>query len=114
MSAPAKIPTQFETDFWFSHCRQVVSAHDVALAFGMSIDQVADLEQRGIFIAAPINDAPLSARKRLHLRYERFSVVAWRMNELEDNGTPIPIKETPQITWWRRELRNRVNSLSSL
>lgn len=98
-------------DFWFPHGRQVVTAREVATAFSMSEDQVAALEEQGILVAAPINDAPSGQRKRVHLRYERFSVVAWRLNELESRGQSLPIKETPAIAWWRHQLRERATHL---
>ncbi len=112
MTATKPIPptAQFETDFWFPHARQVVTVREVALVFAISDDQVRDLCDEGLLVAAGIGDQ--GSVQRTHLRIERWSAVAWRLNELEKQGVRPPIKETPQVTWWRQELKERASKLS--
>ncbi|KAF0176463.1 MAG: hypothetical protein FD161_3002 [Limisphaerales bacterium] len=111
MSTARTIPptAQFETDFWFPHARQVVTVREVALVFAISDDQVRDLCEEGLLVAAGIGDQ--AGAQRAHLRIERWSAVAWRLNELEKAGVRPPIKETPQVTWWRQELKQRAQTL---
>lgn len=112
MTATKPIPptAQFETDFWFPHARPVVTVQEVALVFAMSDDQVRDLCEEGLLVAAGIGDQ--ANAKRTHLRVERWSAVAWRLNQLEKQGVRPPIKETPQVTWWRGELKQRAEQFS--
>lgn len=101
----ADVIPQLEIDLWFSHRRPVLTVTEVAAAFAMSDTHVRGLIETGTFVAAAINeDAP---NNRVHLRIERWSVIAWRLNLLADQGQELPFKETPQVTWWRQELRDR-------
>jgi hypothetical protein len=104
MKTAEAIP-QLETDLWFPHQRPILMLQEVAEAFVMSEWKVRELVQEGIFVAAGING--LSNPTRVHLRIERWSVIAWRLNLLADQGQELPFKETPQVTWWRQELRDR-------
>lgn len=104
MKTAETIP-QLETDLWFLHQRPVLTVNEVAKAFAISEDHVRALADKGIFVAGGIEDGANSTR--VHLRIERWSVIAWRLNLLADQGQELPFKETPQVTWWRQELRDR-------
>jgi len=101
----ADVIPQLETDLWFAHSRPVLTISEVARAFAMSENQVRAQVDQGVFVGAPINCE--SHLARVHLRIERWSVIAWRLNLLADQGQELPFKETPQVTWWRQELRDR-------
>lgn len=96
-----------ETDAWFPHARPVLTIAEVAYGFAMSENQVRALVEQGTFVAAAINCD--SHRARAHMRIERWSVVAWRLNLLADQGQELPFKESPQIAWWRQTLRDRIS-----
>ena len=98
-------PSLFETDFWFPHHRPVLTITEVAETFAMSENYVRNLVEEGLFVAAAINDP--SSPARVHLRIERWSVIAWRLNLLAESGQQLPFKESPQVTWWRAELLKR-------
>jgi hypothetical protein len=98
-------PSLFETDFWFPHHRPVLTITEVAQTFAMSENYVRNLVEEGLFVAAAINDP--SSPTRVHLRIERWSVIAWRLNLLAEQGQQLPFKESPQVTWWRAELSKR-------
>ena len=83
----------------------MVTAQEIARAFAISDDQVRALAEAGLIVGAAINDG--TNRQRVHNRFERWSVVAWRLEEMAKQGTCPPVKETPQVTWWRSELRKR-------
>lgn len=102
-------PAQFETTWLFPHCKESLRPDEVALALGLKDPrQVLDLCEAGYFIAVPIGDAPVHQQQRQHRRIARFSVEAWYLNRLEDQGLPLPpIKENPQIAWWREQLRKK-------
>jgi hypothetical protein len=97
-------PSLFETDSWFPHSRPVLTIAEVAGAFAMSSFHVRTLAEQGIFVGAGINDPSAG---RTHLRIERWSVIAWRLNLLAEQGQQLPFKESPQVTWWRAELLKR-------
>jgi len=105
MKKETPAPNQWEMDFWFPHTRQVLTVQEVALAFCMSDNQVRALIDEQKFVATPINDQ--TKVERQHLRLERWSVVAWKLNQLEDQEIHLPIKENAQVKWWRTELRKR-------
>lgn len=94
-----------EGDPWFTHHRPVLTLTEVAAAFAISIYQVRDLVDEGVIVAAGVHSHTTPGR--VHLRIERWSVIAWRLNLLADQGQELPFKETPQVTWWRQELRDR-------
>jgi len=96
-------PSLFETDTWFPHSRPVLLLHEVAETFAISDWKVRELVQEGILVAAGIT----SDKARVHLRIERWSVIAWRLNLLAESGQQLPFKESPQVTWWRAELSKR-------
>lgn len=96
-----------ETDLWFLHTRPVLTINEVANAFAISDTYVRNLIDTGTFVAAAINDE--SHGQRAHIRIERWSVVAWRLNLLADQGQELPFKESPQIAWWRQTLRDRIS-----
>ncbi len=98
-------PSLFETDSWFPHSRPVLTVAEVAHAFAMSENQVRALIDSGVIVAAAINCD--GSRGRVHLRIERWSVIAWRLNLLAESGQQLPFKESPQVTWWRAELLKR-------
>lgn len=98
-------PSLFETDSWFPHSRPVLTVAEVAHAFAMSENQVRALIDSGVIVAAAINCD--GNRGRVHLRIERWSVIAWRLNLLAEQGQQLPFKESPQVTWWRAELLKR-------
>lgn len=98
-------PSLFEIDFWFPHHRPVLTIAEVAASFSMSENQVRALIEQGVFVAAAINCE--SHQARVHLRIERWSVIAWRLNLLAESGQELPFKESPQVTWWRAELSKR-------
>lgn len=98
-------PKQFETTWLFPHCKEVVRIDEVARALAMCDEQVRAHIQEGNFLAAPINDQADAQRK--HLRILRFSVEAWWLNKLEDQGASPPFTPNPQVLWWRDELRRK-------
>lgn len=102
---PANQPSLFEMDFWFPHSRPVLTVNEVAQTFAISEDQVRALAERGVFVAAGISEC--NSNTRVHLRIERWSVIAWRLNLLAEQGQELPFKESPQVTWWRGELLKR-------
>ncbi len=102
---PVNQPSLFETDSWFPHTRPVLTPAEIADAFAMSPWHVRTLVEQGIFVGAGINDP--SSVARVHLRIERWSVIAWRLNLLAEQGQELPFKESPQVTWWRGELLKR-------
>ncbi len=59
--------------------------------------------EEGYFVAAAVS----TDLSRVHLRIERWSVIAWRLNLLAESGQQLPFKESPQVTWWRAELSKR-------
>jgi len=101
-------PLQFEMDWWFPHSREIVSVAEVARVFQISEEQVRNLVDEGKLVAAGIGDK--DNPKRVHLRVERWSAVAWRLNALADMGVRPPVRETQQVTWWRAELRKRAEA----
>lgn len=102
---PVNCPEHYEADYMFAHARPVVTVQDICLAFSISDDQVRALHDAGLLVGAGVGDE--ANPKRQHLRFERWSVVAWRLEMLARQGFKLPIKETPLITWWRGELRER-------
>jgi hypothetical protein len=105
---------QFEMTWLFPHLKETVRPDEVALVCSMSVDQVAAHVECGNFVAVPINDQPTSerqgAKRREHRRIMRFSVEAWWLNRLAEQGVTMPVQETPQIKWWREELRKKGKS----
>lgn len=98
-------PSLFETDSWFPHARPVLLLQEVADAFVISTRAVRDLVDEGVLVAAGVHSH--AAPGRVHLRIERWSVIAWRLNLLAEQGQELPFKESPQVTWWRGELLKR-------
>jgi hypothetical protein len=94
-----------ETDPWFGHQRPVLTVSEVAIAFAIGESQVRSLVDSGVFAAAGIHGGSLG--RRVHLRIERWSVIAWRLNLLAEQGQELPFGKTPQVIWWREELRTR-------
>lgn len=97
-------------DPWFPHTRQIVKMQEVADATGYSVQAVRDLVDEGLLMALDVSADILNPHKeRRHLRVVRLSVVAYMLNRLEDQGTPLAGYQEPHlVTWWRAELRKRV------
>lgn len=73
-----------------------------------SDEHVIALIEEGSLLAAPIND--LDATQRKHRRVFRFSVEAWLMNKMEDEGGPAAIAfipAEPKRDMWRAHLRKK-------
>jgi len=104
---PVNCPECYEADFMFAHNRPVLTVRDICLAFSISDEQVRALNEAGLIVGAGVNDQVNP--QRIHLRFERWSVVAWRLEALAEQGHDLPIKETPLITYWRTELQKRKN-----
>ncbi|HEY1174273.1 MAG TPA: hypothetical protein VGH19_23100 [Verrucomicrobiae bacterium] len=98
-------PSLFEADSWFPHSRPVLLLQEVADAFVISTRAVRDLVDEGVLVAAGVHSHATPGR--VHLRIERWSVIAWRLNLLAEQGQQLPFKESPQVTWWRAELLKR-------
>lgn len=110
MKPPAATQQLEFTDDWFPHSRPMLTIAEVAKAMSISDDQVRALIDSGVFVALPIGDAP--EQQRQHLRIERWSVIAWRLNRLADAGITYPLKPSPQVQWWQTQLRTRLRSPS--
>ena len=105
----------------FENSKAVVTVQDVARALKIGESHVRCQVEEGSFLAAPINgEKVMAARRGLcrgkaratevtreHLRIMRFSVEAWWLNRLEDEGNAIPYPESELLNWWRQELRKR-------
>ena len=59
--------------------------------------------QEGLLYAAPINDQ--AEIIRAHRRIARFSVLAFYFEQLAGDGQLIPWRQTPEIIWWRNQIR---------
>ena len=99
---------QFEWDAWlFEHKRPVLTIQETAAKMEMCDNQVRALIEAGQLVAAPINDAAPSDQARRHLRIMRWSVEAWWLNKLEDEGIRLPVRESVFVQHWRQELRKQ-------
>jgi hypothetical protein len=102
MGVASQQELQMEMDWFWLHCRQMLTVNEVAAAFEICPEQVRDLVDSGRFLAAGIGDAPNPVRE--HLRIQRFSVVAWWIYKNELMGNQLPIKRTPLIEHWIKKL----------
>lgn len=109
MSKPKANPDQFEFDgvFVFSQGKQNLTIREVAAGVGISERQVRDLLDTGVFVNASISDKPQTEVQRDHVRIARFSVVAWWRERQLEKGIALPYRDTPEIAWWRDELRKQ-------
>jgi hypothetical protein len=112
MKAPASIlqsappPEHHAADCWFSEGRQVLTITDVCKALHMSRNQVRNFVDQGWFVAS--SKSATTKPRRNHITLERWSVVAWKLNQLEDQGAQNPpIQQNFMIRYWRGELRKR-------
>jgi hypothetical protein len=94
---------QMEMDWYFGHCKPLLTVNDVAKVFSMCPQQVRDLVDSGRLVAAGIGDGQNPERE--HLRVERYSVLALWIYKNELKGNQLPLKRTPLIEHWIRKLR---------
>lgn len=99
----AQKPEKLISNFLFQHSREVVRVDEVARALSISENQVRAHVDVGNFVAAPVGDAGTETKQ--HLRLMRFSVEAWLLNKISEQGIEMPIQQTPQLTWWREKLK---------
>ncbi|HEX7861040.1 MAG TPA: MerR family transcriptional regulator [Verrucomicrobiae bacterium] len=115
MSRPSNKPTpdQFEFDglFLFSQAKQNLTIQEVAAALGVRDTIVRDYLDEGLLVSGAINDKQTVVRE--HQRIARFSVVAFWRERLAEKGNEPPFHQSPQVLWWREELRKK-RSLPSL
>jgi hypothetical protein len=105
-SNPSCAPDQLELGL-FGHARAYVDIGEAARALDVSAQQIREYIERGLIHVLPVGDDPNAQRE--HLRIRRASVEAMAIErELARNGAIPPYRETPEITWWRTEIRRRL------
>lgn len=109
IAQPPIQPEAIESDgvFSFGPLKQQLTIQDVASGLGVDERHVRNLLESGELLDASINSAPEKERLRTHVRIARSSVCAFYYERLAEKGHPIPFKQTPEIVWWRNELRRR-------
>lgn len=99
---------EFDGVFVFSQAKQQLTIQDVAAGLAISDDQVRLLLETGELVYASISLAPQSDRQRDHKRIARFSAVAWYRERLAEAGNDsVPYFESPEVKFWRQNLRQR-------
>jgi hypothetical protein len=84
----------------------LVEVAEAATALKVSEQHLRDLIDRGFILAVPIGDNPHSRRE--HLRVVRYSVEAWYLERVaQRNGVSVPYHESPEVSYWRAQLRQR-------
>lgn len=97
-------PNQFsiDLDLGIPHCKPMLEVPEVCTALRMSENTVRNCIDLGWFVTC----AKGVGETRAHVTIERWSVEAWRLNQLEDQGVDVErIKQSDIVKLWRGQLR---------
>lgn len=103
--------TQFAFSPIFTHNRPNVDCAEAAKALGVTDQHVRDLYDCGAFAGVDVAD---QSGTRRSLRLLKFTVEAWWLEKFaHEKGWEYPWENSPQITWWRKKLRELSASASA-
>lgn len=91
-----------DLDLGIPHAKPMLELSEVCTALRMSENTVRNCIELGWFVVC----AKGVGTSRAHVTIERWSVEAWRLNQLEDQGIDTTrIKQSEMCRLWRQQLR---------
>lgn len=106
-NASGEIQSEFDGLYGVPRRIQNLTPQQVATELGVTDQTVRNYIDEGLLCVANISPNPAGA-SREHVRIARFSVVAlWRERQFEKNGCELPFYQSPEVQWWRGELRKK-------
>ncbi len=95
-----------DLDLGIPHAKPVLEVREIATAFRMSEQSVRNFIDLGVFVSCAKG---ANGEERKHVTVERWSVEAWRLNQMEDQGVAVnQIKQSGMVILWRKQLRRGI------